>query len=126
MQLVPRDDPGERTGAHRSTADGAAAAQRLVAQILEEREAGSAHRPPLLDQRGERPRIELRSCNEVVLVESWQRRRIGACQPERTVAEDPLAVGEVREYLADAPRPGRIAVAGARLADGREERRGRL
>lgn len=93
----------------------------LGRQISEKGQTSQADRAELFDMTGPRKLVGLCSGSTNVLIVARQWAVEAAGKPECTGKEDPLAVVDVIEYLADAPLFGRVAIERFLVGDGRQE-----
>ena len=79
--------------------------------MLEELQAGTAHRSEFFHQAADRPRIEIRTRDVIILLKTGQRRLVVAADTECTVSKDAFGVRHMAYDFFDAPFAGRVRMA---------------
>src|SRR5437867_1619282 len=89
----------------------------LRRHTLHQGQGALPHGSELVHQGPEWSRVELASRDIRVLIEARERRPIPAADPQETIAKDALRVGEVAQYLLDAPLARRVPCQRRRVID---------
>ncbi len=125
MQLVAGEDPGDRAHRNHDAARLAAALPIRRRERPEEVERSRPDRGEILLQLPPGPGGGMTLRHPEILVETGQLRAIAAPETQRPVGEDALAVGDVRQDLADRPLARGVGQARLLLGDRAIEGAGR-
>ena len=106
MQLMPRDDVGQRAHADCILAGDAEPRPRLFIEVAKQRQRGAANGDEVLDQIGQRTLRKRTVADVVVLFEAFEGCGVGARDAEGAVGKDALGIADVAEDFLGAPFSG--------------------